>query len=81
MPALSSTIFGVSVLAFLLSNLTPGDPAASYITRLTGNPASKAQIEQVRKQLGLDRAMPVRYVEWIGDQASHRALLPRIGRL
>ena len=61
------TIFGVSVLAFLLSNLTPGDPAASYITRLTGNPASKAQIERVRKQLGLDRPMPVRYVEWVGN--------------
>jgi ABC-type dipeptide/oligopeptide/nickel transport system permease component len=63
------TIFGVSVLAFLLSNLTPGDPAASYITRITGNPATLEQIEEARDQLGLERPLPVRYVSWLSDAA------------
>jgi ABC-type dipeptide/oligopeptide/nickel transport system permease component len=61
------TIFGVSVLAFLLSNLTPGDPAAAYITRVTGQPASLEQITQAREELGLDRPLPLRYASWLWD--------------
>jgi peptide/nickel transport system permease protein len=63
------TIFGVSVLAFLLSNLTPGDPAAAYIGRLTGEPPTVRQIAQARKDLGLDRPLPVQYLSWVAGAA------------
>jgi peptide/nickel transport system permease protein len=63
------TIFGVSVLAFLLSHLTPGDPAAAYVGRLTGETPTLRQIAQARKDLGLDRPLPVQYVSWVTGAA------------
>jgi peptide/nickel transport system permease protein len=83
------TILGVSVLAFLLSNLTPGDPAAAYISRLTGEPPTRQQIATARKDLGLDRPLPVQYVSWVTGAAhgdlgisytSHRSVTSELVR-
>lgn len=63
------TVFGVSVLAFLLSNVTPGDPAAAYVARVTGETPSRAQVRAAREELGLNRPLPVRYVSWAADAA------------
>jgi ABC-type dipeptide/oligopeptide/nickel transport system permease component len=63
------TLFGVSILTFLLTTLTPGDAAAGYVARLTGSPGSVAQIERARKTLGLDRPLPTRYLSWVGHAA------------
>ena len=41
----------ISILAFLLLSLLPGDPAII----IAGEQASPAAVEQVRRQLGLDR--------------------------
>ncbi|HVW42001.1 MAG TPA: ABC transporter permease [Amycolatopsis sp.] len=51
----------VSFLVFLLIDLAPGDAAVS----LAGDNASPERIQEVREQLGLDRALPVRYVDWL----------------
>jgi peptide/nickel transport system permease protein len=51
-------IFMVSVLAFLLMSLLPGDPAVV----IAGDQASPEAIEKVRRSLGLDRP----FVEQIG---------------
>lgn len=56
-------IFGVSVLTFLAMSLLPGDSA----TAILGENASREQIEALREELGLDRPLPVRYVEYMGS--------------
>lgn len=55
-----AVVGGVVTLTFVLLHLAPGDPVA----RLLGPAATPAQIESQRHALGLDRPLPVRYVEW-----------------
>ena len=83
------TILGVSIVAFLLSNLTPGDPAAAYISRITGEPPTRQQIATARKDLGLDRPLPEQYVSWVAGAAhgdlgisytSHRSVTREVFR-
>src|SRR4051812_33379027 len=53
-------LFAISVLVFLIFFVTPGvDPAA----RIAGRNADQATLREVRKDFGLDRPLPVRYVE------------------
>lgn len=63
------TLFGIALLTFLLSNLTPGDPAESYFSRLNGRAPSTDELQQVRNELGLDRPLATRFVSFIGDAA------------
>ena len=58
------TLFGVSVLIFVLLRLVPGN-IADILFDAAGlvNPAEKAQIE---KDLGLDRSIVVQYGRWMG---------------
>jgi peptide/nickel transport system permease protein len=51
----------ISVGAFILVHLTPGDPADMYISP----DMTKEQIEATRISLGLDKPWPVQYYEWI----------------
>lgn len=53
----------VSVLAFGLLHLAPGDPAAL----LYGSDLSREQLAQVRAAWGLDAPLPVQYVLWLGN--------------
>jgi peptide/nickel transport system permease protein len=50
------------VLVFLMLRLTPGDPAAI----LAGDAASSEQIAAIRRDLGLDRSIPVQFAIWSG---------------
>jgi peptide/nickel transport system permease protein len=60
------TLIGISLLTFGLTHLTPGDPAAGYVSRITGQPGSLAQIARARHDLGLDRSLPSQYFHWVG---------------
>ena len=60
------TILLVSALTFFLTSLLPGDPALQV---LGGAEPSQEAIEAVRKDLGLDKPLPVRYVNYLGDIA------------
>lgn len=51
----------ISVGAFILVHLTPGDPADMYVSP----DMTKEQIEATRISLGLDKSWPVQYYEWI----------------
>jgi peptide/nickel transport system permease protein len=51
----------VAVFVFLLLHLSPGDPAAI----IAGDNANNEQIAAIRKQLGLDDALPVQFYRWI----------------
>lgn len=57
----------ISVFAFALSSLAPGDPAELILRRQTDDPPSAAAVAALRAELGLDDPFPVRYVRWLGD--------------
>jgi peptide/nickel transport system permease protein len=58
------TLFGVSVVIFVLLRLVPGN-VADILYDAAGmiNPAEKRQLEQ---ELGLDKPIPLQYAAWIG---------------
>lgn len=60
------TLIAVSLLVFLLTEFTPGDVARKYL----GAYATQDQVEQLSKQMGLDRPVLVRYVEYVGKLAT-----------
>src|SRR5438128_2673340 len=54
-------LVGVATVVFLALRLIPGDPAIA----LAGEKASAAEVEHLREQLGLNRPLPVQYVEFL----------------
>jgi peptide/nickel transport system permease protein len=58
------SLFFALVIGFVLFSLMPADPVQS-LTR--GHPTSKAQMEQLRKSLGLDRPLWLRFVDFVND--------------
>ncbi len=73
---------GISILAFVVANLAPGDPAQMILQRETGVPPSAEAVRQLRGEIGLDAPPVVRYVRWVrqaitGDLGrSYRTGLP-----
>lgn len=61
------TVVGISLLTFVLSNMTPGDPARAVASRVAGRPASQEEVAATRHQLGLDRSPLPRYLHWVAD--------------
>jgi len=66
-----ATLLFVSVLVFLVVRVLPGDPALVML----GFEASPDTVACLRASMGLDRPLPVQYVDWIGD-----ALRGNLGR-
>jgi peptide/nickel transport system permease protein len=60
--AVAPVLLVVSVLVFLMSHLTPGDPA----TIMLGENASAADVARLRHELGLDRPLAVQYARYLG---------------
>ena len=61
------TLFGASLLIFVLMRLVPGD-IAEILVYQTGSESSavqKRQIEQIRRELGLDRPIAEQYLSWL----------------
>jgi peptide/nickel transport system permease protein len=58
-------VVGVSVLIFLIIRLIPGDPAVA----IAGVHASNEYIEQIRKDLHLDRSLPIQYLIFVRNLA------------
>src|SRR3979411_3454843 len=59
------TVFGVTIVIFLLLSVLPGDPLAGLLPE-NAQPRDR---EALAEQLGRDRPLPVRYVSWLGDLA------------
>lgn len=53
----------VAVVVFAMLRLTPGDPAAI----LAGDDATGAQLEQIRKSMGLDQPILTQFGVWMGQ--------------
>jgi peptide/nickel transport system permease protein len=54
-------LIAVSLIVFFLVRLLPGDPA--YL--IAGQFATRERVEEVRRDLGLDRPLPVQYVTYV----------------
>ena len=56
------TLFFVSLLIFMVFQIIPGNPAEIIL----GTEADPAQIRALERELGLDKSMFERYIDWIG---------------
>lgn len=56
---------GVTAFAFLLISSAPGDPIATLLLANDGN-VDQSAIDARRSELGLDDALPVQYLRWVG---------------
>lgn len=60
------TLWGISVICFVLIRMMPGDPAA--IAEQVEDPkAAAALAERIRRQYHLDKPLPVQYGMWFSD--------------
>ncbi len=62
-------IWMVSIVTFIVIQLPPGDYLSTYISRLeqAGEQVSDEEVENLRRQYGLDLPLYARYVKWIGQ--------------
>jgi peptide/nickel transport system permease protein len=60
--ALVPMLLALSVASFALVHVIPGDPALVMM----GGEGTTQAVEELRRQLGLDRPLHVRYLEWVG---------------
>ena len=58
-------LVGVVVITFLLTRAIPGDPAAYF----AGGAATQEAVEQVRKQLGLDKPLLEQFFRYVANLA------------
>ncbi len=68
------TIWAISFLAFFISQLPPGDAVERHMDKIMKGGFESSEIdtkqaEVLRRYLGLDRPMLVRYALWIGNLA------------
>ena len=79
-------LLAVSLLAFALGGLAPGDPAEIALRRGGGEPTPEA-VAALRTSLGLDQPAPLRFAGWLGRAlrgdlgASYRNGAPVAGEL
>lgn len=57
------TMLLVSLTIFFLMRMIPGDPASLML----GDLAQPGQVEELRRQMGLDRPVAVQYLIWLGN--------------
>ncbi len=58
-------LLGLSIVMFTLIHLAPGDPALALMSPQAA--ANPEYLDQVRRNLGLDRPLPVQYLVWLGN--------------
>lgn len=59
-------LFGVSLVTFILFNVAGGDPAAQR----AGRYATPEQVGLIRQQMGLDKSLPVQYLNLVKQMAT-----------
>ena len=60
-------LFGISIITFIIINLAPGDPLTALLDPEDQISLSVRDVEALRRELGLDRPGPVRYVIWLKE--------------
>ena len=61
------TLFGITLLSFLLGHIAPGDPAYAILASDGVDAPSDEQLAMVRRELGLDRSFFEQYILWVGQ--------------
>ncbi len=66
------TIFGITIVAFLIIHLAPGDPAAMKARAAEGlmEGLTEEAIQKTRELYGLDKPLHVQYALWLGRIAT-----------
>jgi peptide/nickel transport system permease protein len=61
------TLLGISIVAFFVIELPPGDYLTAHVAALAagGDMVDQEQLDFLRKQYGLDRPIHVRYLRWL----------------
>jgi peptide/nickel transport system permease protein len=57
----------VTVLVFLVMRLLPGDPLYLFLAENQIENLSEEQHQELRHKFGLDKTLPMQYVEWMGN--------------
>ena len=60
-------LLGISLAAFLLGRIAPGDPVDDALFRIGIEFPTEADRAAMRTELGLDKPLPVQYLDWLGD--------------
>ena len=63
------TVWGITLLAFAVAHLAPGDAAAEAFRRREGRLPSPPELVFERQELGLDRPLPEQYMSWVTNAA------------
>ena len=76
------TVFAISIFAFLIMQMTPGDPVRAML----GAEADEAIVEATRTELNLDKPLVVQYTIWLknalrGDFGTSLVLNQNIGEI
>jgi peptide/nickel transport system permease protein len=58
-------LFLVSAFVFLAMRLLPGDPVLMYMSASSVQEITEEQLDLVRHEFGLDKSLPLQYVDWI----------------
>jgi len=58
-------LIGVTLITFCLTYLMPADP----VRMIAGRSATQATVESIRKELGLDKPLPVQYLKYLNRLA------------
>ncbi|HEY8447904.1 MAG TPA: ABC transporter permease [Thermomicrobiales bacterium] len=61
------TLFGVTILIFIVMRLLPGDPTSVMFGQETFGALSEADQQRFRQALGLDEPLYRQYLNWMGD--------------
>ena len=60
------TLFGLVLITFMLARVVPIDPVLTVV----GDRAPQAVYERVRREMGLDRPLPVQFARYVGQLAT-----------
>ncbi|HEX4744163.1 MAG TPA: nickel ABC transporter permease [Candidatus Limnocylindria bacterium] len=58
---------GISLLAFTLALLSPGDPVRQALQQQGIDAPSAEQVRAMREELGIDQPAPLRYARWLSS--------------
>ncbi len=61
------TLIGITVLSFVLGHLAPGDPIYAMLSQDDSDILTEQEIQSAKKELGLDKSIPVQYYNWISN--------------
>lgn len=61
------TLIIISLVIFVTMQLAPGDPAVMRMGQAAARQENQAALERLRREMGLDKPLPVQYVKWLWD--------------